>query len=82
MADVILLFAAALLVLGGAVAVAFIVRSGTRRQALARRGQPARLRDELSAIDDYIRQVSQATADEDLDRLEQHKENNRKCSGS
>ena len=74
MADVIILFAAALAVLGGAVAIALTVRSGRRRRELERRRRPARLRAELDQIDQRIRRVNQATADADLDRLEQPKE--------
>ena len=74
MADVLLLFLGALIVLGGGVAVAFTVRSGRRRQAVERRQRPARLRAELDQIDQRIRQVNQAATDAELDRLERHKE--------
>jgi hypothetical protein len=74
MADVIILFAAALLVLGGTVALALTVRYGRRRRALEARGRPARLRAELDQIDERIRRVNQATSDADLDRLEHDKE--------
>jgi hypothetical protein len=74
MADVILLFCAALLALGGTAAMALTVRYGRRRQALERHARPARLRRELDEINERIRQVNQAATDADLDRLEQPEE--------
>lgn len=76
MADVLLLFVAALFVLGATVTAGVITRQGQRKRALERQDRPRRLRQELAATEDYIRQVNQATADEELDRLERHKENN------
>jgi hypothetical protein len=75
MGDVLILFAAALLTLGGAVTAALTVRSGRRRRALAGRDRPRRLQQELRDLDDYIRRVNQATADEQIDRLEQERKN-------
>ena len=74
MADVILLFAAALFVLGGGVAVAVTIGAGRARRELERRRRPAMLRAELGQIDQRIRQVNQAATDADLDRLEQPEE--------
>ena len=74
MADVLLLFLAALLVLGGGTAVILISRAGRRKRALGRRDRPARLRAELNEIDQRIRRVNQAATDAELDRLEHDKE--------
>ena len=74
MADALLLFLAALLVLGGGTALAVTVRWNRHRDALERRDRPARLRAELDQIDRRIRQVNQAATDAELDRLEQPKE--------
>lgn len=70
MADVLLLFLAALAVLGGGVALALVARAGRRRMALERRQRPGKLRAELDQIDQRIRRIDQATADADLDSLE------------
>ena len=70
MADVVLLFAAAVLVLGGAVVTAVIVRAGRRRRAFEERDRPRRLRADLRAADDYIRRVSEALSEDDLDSME------------
>ena len=70
MADVLLLFAAALAVLGGGVAVALTVRSGRRKREMEYRERPGRLRAELDQIDQRIRRVNQAATDADLDRLD------------
>jgi hypothetical protein len=79
MADVFLLFLAAVMVLGTGVAVPLAVRSGRRRKAarreLERRERPRRLRAELAETEDFIRRVGQATADDELDRLEESREN-------
>ena len=72
-----MLFLAALLVLGGGVALAVAVRWNRRRTALERRDRPVRLRAELDQIDRRIRQVNQAATDAELDRLEQLKEQKR-----
>ena len=77
MADVIVLFAAALLVLGGGVALVLTVRHGRRKRVLERSGRPARLRRELNEIDTYIRELGQAASDDDVDRLENDKEQKR-----
>jgi hypothetical protein len=77
MADVIVLFAAALLVLGGAVVLARTVQRGRRKRVLERSGRPARLRRELNEIDTYIRELGQAASDDDVDRLEHDKEQKR-----
>jgi hypothetical protein len=74
MADVLLLFFAALWVLGGGAVVALTVRRGRRQIAARRRERPRELREEAARIDDYIRKVNQATADDELDRLERQKE--------
>ena len=79
MADVLLLFLAAILAIGGGVAVTLIARAGHRRQVLEARDRPRRLRQELNQIDRYIRELSQAGADDDLDRLED--ERNREWDG-
>lgn len=77
MADVLLLFLAALLVLGGTTAAALITRAGCRKRALERRDRPRRQRQEIDQLDNYIRQLSQAATDADIDRLEQLKEQKR-----
>lgn len=74
MGDVLLLFLAALIVIGGGVAVALTVRAGKRKRALDVRDRARRLRRELSEIDEYIRGLGQAASDDDLDRLERDKE--------
>jgi len=79
MADVLLLFLAAILAIGGGVAVTLIARAGHRRRVLEQRDQPRRLRQELDQIDRYIRELGQAAADDDLDRLED--ERNREWDG-
>lgn len=76
MADVIVLFAAALLTLAGAVTALAVARAGRHRRALAERGRMRRQREELARVDDYIRRVSQATTDEQLDRLDDERKHN------
>ena len=70
MADVLLLFLAAMAILGGVVALTLVTHAGRRRKALERRRRPARLRAELDQIDQRIRRVNQAATDADLDRLD------------
>jgi len=79
MADVLLLFLAATVVLGGGVAVTMIARAGHRRRVLEQQDRPRRLRQELDQIDRYIRELGQAAADDDVDRLED--ERNREWDG-
>jgi hypothetical protein len=79
MADVLLLFLAALLAIGGGLAVTIIARAGRRKRALEARDRPRRLRQELNQIDQYIRQLDQAAADDDIDRL--GRERNREWDG-
>jgi len=79
MADVLILFAAAMVVLVGGVAVTLIARAGHRRRVLEQRDRPRRLRQELDQIDRYIRELGQAAADDDVDRLED--ERNREWDG-
>jgi hypothetical protein len=69
-ADVLILFIAALAVLAGAFAVALVIRSGRRRRALAEADRPRRAEREIAGIDDYLRRLSQAAAGEEIDRLE------------
>lgn len=69
MADVIILFAAALMVLGGGIMVAVIVRAGRRRNAQIRRDAPHRLRADLRATDDYIARLKDTLDEDDLDSL-------------
>ncbi len=71
MADVILLFVAALFVIGGVVAIAVTIGTGRRRREVERSQEPARLRAELDQIDQRIRRVNQAATDADLARLDQ-----------
>lgn len=71
MADVLILFAAALLMLGGGFAAWLVARSGRRAREVSRASRPRALRDDLRRTDDYIREVGQALTDGDLDRLAQ-----------
>lgn len=73
MADVIILFAAALMVLGGGIMVAVIVRAGQRRNAQIRRDAPRRLRADLRATDDYIARIKDVLSEDDLDSLDRQR---------
>jgi hypothetical protein len=73
-ADVVLLFIAAVLVLGGAAVIAAIVRAGRRGQALRERDRPRRLRADLRATDEYISRINDALSDDDLDSLERQRD--------
>ena len=73
MTDVLLLFAAALLVLGGAVVTAIVVRAGWCGRALEERDRPRRLRADLRATDDYIGRVNEALSEDDLDSLDRQR---------
>lgn len=73
MADVVILFAAALMVLGGGIMVAVIVRAGQRRNAQIRRDAPRRLRADLRATDDYIARVNDVLDEDDLDSLDRQR---------
>lgn len=70
MADVLLLLLAAVLVMGGGVAVALTVRSGSRRNAQIRGDAPRRLRQDLRATDNYINRINEALSEEDLDSID------------
>lgn len=70
MADVLILLAAAVLIMGGGVATALIARNGRRRQAQIRRDAPRRLRQDIRATGDYIKQINDALSEEDLDSLD------------
>lgn len=69
MADVLVLFGCALIILGGAVAVGLIARAGRDRRRLAERDRPQRLARNLADTEDLIRRINQATTDAELDRL-------------
>jgi hypothetical protein len=73
MADVVLLFVAAVLVLGGMTVTAVIVRAGRRSRALEERDRPRRLRADLRATDGYISRVNGALSEDDLDSLERQR---------
>jgi len=81
MADVLALLAAAVLVLAAAVAGALMVRASRRRRALAEAGRPARLQAEADYLDRYVRDLDQAAADGDIERLENERKS-RKWDGS
>lgn len=70
MGDVIALLAAAVLALAAVVTAALMIRAARRRKALAEEQRPARLKSEADYLDRYVRRLGQATADADLDRLE------------
>lgn len=74
MADVLILFTAAMLTLAGGIVLALTVRSGQRRRALEARRRPAMLRAELDRTNQRIRRIDQAATDAELDRLDPTKE--------
>lgn len=77
MADVIILFAAALLVLGGIYACALILAAQRKaRIKLARKARELRrrLRPEPDDTDDFIGQVNQALTEDQLDSLVRERE--------
>lgn len=76
MADVLILFAAALIVLIGAGALVLIARAGRRRRAVAERDRPARSRRLLAETNDLIRRIDQAATDDELDRLDSERKRN------
>jgi K+/H+ antiporter YhaU regulatory subunit KhtT len=73
MGDVLALLACAVLVMAGGVAVALIARSGRRGNAEVRRNAPRRLREQIRLADERIRQIDNALSEEDLDSLEQQR---------
>lgn len=73
MTDVLVLFGCALIILGGAVAVALIVRHGRDMHRLAEQDRPQRLARDLADTEDLIRRINQATTDAELDRLANEK---------
>jgi len=79
-ADVIVLFLGALIVLGASATAAVMVRASRRRRALAAASRPARLKAEADYLDQYVRRLDQAAADGDLDRLESERKS-RKWDG-
>lgn len=81
MADVLALLAAAVLALAAIVTAAVMARTARRRKALAEASRPARLKSEADYLDRYVRRLDQATADADLDRLENERKS-RQWDGS
>jgi hypothetical protein len=69
MADVLILFAAALIVMGGGFAVWLVARSGRKAREIRNANRPNALRNDLQRTDDYIREVGQVLTDSELDRL-------------
>lgn len=69
MADAVILFAAALLVLGGGCGVAWMAARSRRARAVQRANRPRVLSDDLRRTDDFIRDLGQAATDDELDRL-------------
>lgn len=70
MADVLILFSGALIVIAGAVTVAFIARNARAQRRLAEQARPRLLQQRLTETEDFIRRVRQATTDAELDRLD------------
>ncbi len=70
MADVLALLIVAVVVMAGASALSFIARVRRRRAAELRRDAPRRLREDLRDTDAYIKQVSKALSEDDLDSIE------------
>jgi hypothetical protein len=73
MADVILIFISMVVIIIGAVPIAFMSRAAHRRRERERRDQPQLARKRLAALDDYLQRVSQATTEDELDSLESEK---------
>ena len=69
-----MLFLAALVALGGVTSLGIIVAAGQRQRQIKARNRPAALQRELDELGQYIRDISQATSDDDINRLEQRRE--------
>jgi hypothetical protein len=69
-ADVLILFCAALIAIVAGIVTVLIVRDGRARRRLAARERPFQLERDLAASDDYLRRVSQVTTEAELNRLE------------
>jgi hypothetical protein len=72
MADVILLFISATILLVGAVIIGVVAGRARQRRSLERRrrSEPAYLRHRLTELDDFIHEINQATTDDEIDSLE------------
>ena len=73
MADAVLLFVAAVLVMGTSLGLAVIIGHGRRERARLRRDAPRQLRADLKATDDYIGRINDALSEEDLDSLDRQR---------
>jgi hypothetical protein len=74
MADLIAGFIGFLVILAGLTTIVIMVRSRQQRNALARRNAPQRARKKLRDLDALIDRINQAKTDDELDGLEEQKD--------
>jgi hypothetical protein len=74
MGDLVLGLSGFLIIIAGLTIIVIMVKTKRHRDAIARRNLPQRLRKERRELDTYIDRINRATTDDELDSLEQRKD--------